>query len=82
MYKLNCISKLAVYANKTTPRMITDNTRSISLVLRKPFFESYLRYLFKTPTGPIKVSRTEEMGKYIYSRVRYSPLPIKKSEVG
>lgn len=56
--------------------MITDNTRSIALLLRKPFYENYLRHLFKSPCGPIKVSRTDEIGKYLYSRVRYSPLPL------
>lgn len=53
------------------------NVRSIQLSLRKPFFENYLRHVFCSPEGPVKVTRTEEIGKYIYSRVRYSELPKK-----
>jgi hypothetical protein len=55
--------------------MDTSSNRTIYLSIRKPFFENYLRYMFSCPEGPIKVNRSEEIGKYLYSRVRYTTLP-------
>jgi hypothetical protein len=55
--------------------MKTPEIRSIELTLRKPFFENYLRHIFSCPQGPIKINRSEDVGKYLYSRVRYSELP-------
>ncbi len=50
-----------------------SNDRLISLILHKPHLEKYLRYIFKAPRkGPIPILRDHEVGKYLYSRVRYA----------
>lgn len=61
-----------------------DNTESriIHLALRKPSFENYLRFIFSNPKGPIKVTRCEEIGKYLYSRIRYNDYPQRKLKSG
>jgi hypothetical protein len=51
---------------------MSNNDRLIRLPLRKPYFEKYLRFSFKARrTGIIDVNRHSELGKYLYSRVRY-----------
>jgi hypothetical protein len=59
--------------------MINDTeSRVIHLAIRKPFFESYLRHIFTCPEGRIKITRCDDIGKFLYSRVRYTDRPIKK----
>ncbi|MDA3943691.1 MAG: hypothetical protein PF694_09160 [Bacteroidetes bacterium] len=51
---------------------MNNTDRTILLPLRKPYFEKYLRFVFKSHrTGIIEVNRHAELGKYLYSRVRY-----------
>jgi len=50
-----------------------QTNRSIILNLRKSYFENYIRFIFKTQDNqPICVNREHELGKYLFSRVRYS----------
>lgn len=58
--------------------MNNNDERIIHLYLRKPYFVNYLRFIFDCPEGIIKVSRSEEIGKYLYSRVRYNQFPVRK----
>jgi len=50
----------------------TKTDRIIQLNLKKPYFENYLRFVFEVPEGPIIINRDHEIGKYLFSRVRYS----------
>jgi hypothetical protein len=59
---------------KLKPMEVPEN-RVIHLTLRKSYLENYLRYIFKSPKGAIKVTRCEDIGQQLYSRVRYSDLP-------
>ncbi len=61
--------------------------RTICLILKKSYYENYLRFLFDSPTDDIIVKRDHEVGKYLFSRVRYchpSELKnfIRKNETG
>jgi hypothetical protein len=59
--------------------MDINESRVIHLSLRKPFLENYLRFVFNSQEkGTIKITRCEEIGKYLYSRVRYSDYPQRK----
>jgi hypothetical protein len=52
--------------------MNSTHARQISLQLNKRYHENYLRFVFKSPAkGPIVVTREQELGKYLFSRVRY-----------
>lgn len=59
--------------------MSDESTKTIKLQLRKPYYEHYLRFIFQCPEGPIRVNRDEYMGKFIFSRVRYSDTPVKEA---
>lgn len=59
---------------------MTDQIIKISL--RKSYYENYLRFVFDTPEGPIPIIRTEAVGKYIFSRLRYSPTPVHQNHPG
>lgn len=37
--------------------------------------EQFLRWLFKSPTGPIKITREHDLGKFFMSLYRYSEEP-------
>lgn len=60
----------------------TTSDRNITLFLRKPYFENYLRFIFDTPEGAIIVNRDHELGKYLFSRVRYSHNKSKAESTG
>lgn len=52
------------------------NTNIVTLRLRKPFYEKWLRYTFlENETGKISITRENVHGKYLYSRVRYADIP-------
>lgn len=55
---------------------VTD--KSIKLRLRKSYYENYLRFAFNCPEGTIKINRDEDIGLYLFSRVRYSDVPVKQ----
>lgn len=62
---------------------MNNTDRLIQLPLRKKYHENYLRYIFQSPTGPIPINRNEDVGKYLYSRVRYcdpSQLPVNNDQ--
>jgi len=61
--------------------MATENT-TVKLSLRKSYLENYLRFIFDTKQGPIPIVRTEALGKYIFSRIRYSETPIHTAHEG
>jgi len=61
---------------------ITKTERNIQLFLRKPYFENYLRFIFESHEGPIIINRDHEIGKYLFSRVRYSNLKTKIEYTG
>lgn len=54
--------------------------RKVVLQLKKPHYEKYLMYLFDQSTGTIRINRSNEAGKYLSSRVRYSDLPVQRPE--
>lgn len=58
--------------------MPDETYKTIYLQVRKPYYENYLRYVFDIDDGPIKVKRDEELGKYLFSRVRFSDVPVAK----
>jgi hypothetical protein len=60
----------------------TKTDRIITVILRKRYFENYLRFIFDTPEGPIMINRDHELGKYLFSRVRYSHLKNKTDITG
>lgn len=51
---------------------------SINLILKRNYYEDYLRHIFSSD-GEIVLTRTNEVGKYIYSRIRESDLPVHTS---
>lgn len=52
----------------------------IRLLIENKVNEAYLRMIFKAKkSGPIKITRNEDVGKAILSRVRYSDLPQKQT---
>ncbi len=52
----------------------------IKLQITNSINEGYLRLIMESKkTGPITISRTNESGKYICSRVRYSNMPVRQS---
>jgi len=56
-----------------------SNNRIIHLPLRKAYFANYLRHEFGVcSTDDIRISRLKPLGKYIFSMVRYSDLPMSK----
>lgn len=57
--------------------MSDDAAKSIKLNLRKSYYQNYLRFIFSCPEGPIKINRDEDLGKYLFSRVRSSDTPVK-----
>ncbi|HNX87690.1 MAG TPA: hypothetical protein PKH58_01295 [Paludibacteraceae bacterium] len=50
---------------------------TIQLKIRKPYFENYLRWVFNSQEGDIKVNRDEILGKFLFSMARTSDIPIK-----
>lgn len=52
--------------------MSDDGAKTVKLVLRKPYYENYIRFIFECPEGSIKVKRDEILGRYLFSRVSYS----------
>lgn len=50
----------------------TTTDRTIRIFLRKAYFENYLRFIFDSHEGAIIINRDHEIGKYLFSRVRYS----------
>ena len=60
--------------------MADETFKTVKLQLRKPYFENYLRFVFDNPEGTIKVKRDDNLGKYLFSRVRYSNTPPCKLE--
>lgn len=51
---------------------------TIQLKIRKPYFENYLRWVFNSPEGDIKINRDEILGKFLFSMAKTSNIPIKK----
>lgn len=52
----------------------------IKLLIENKFNEGYLRKVFKAnKTGPITISRTSDIGKFICSMVKYVELPPKQT---
>lgn len=50
------------------------------LQITNPTHEAFLRAVMESKkSGPITISRTNEIGKYICSRIRYSNLPVRQS---
>jgi len=50
------------------------------LQITNPTHEAFLRAVMDARrTGPIPISRANEIGKYICSRIRYSNLPVRQS---
>ncbi len=52
--------------------MSDDAAKTVKLLLRKPYYENYIRFIFGAPEGTIKVKRDEILGKYLFSRISYS----------
>jgi len=50
---------------------------TIVLRLKKDYYKEYLLHIFDTNQNDIVLTRTNEVGKYLYSRIRESDLPIK-----
>lgn len=56
----------------------TATYRTIILPLIKPWYRNYLKFSFESDNdNPLKVNRSNELGKYLFSMVRASSLPIK-----
>ena len=52
--------------------------RTIILPLLKPWYRNYLKFAFESEDeNPLRINRNIELGKYLFSMVRSSPLPIK-----
>jgi hypothetical protein len=47
----------------------------IKLQIREPFYEDYLRLIFKCPSGNITIKATPEIGKFIHSQIKISDTP-------
>lgn len=60
----------------------TTTYRTINLTLKKDWYLNYLKFIFDSDDEPIKVKRTEELGKFLFSRVRTSRFPIPKPYPG
>lgn len=55
----------------------------IKLLIENKINEAFLRMKFgANKTGPIKIHRNNDLGKYISSRVRQSDTPVKKQTIG
>ncbi len=50
--------------------------RTINLELKKPWYLNYLKYVFGDDSEPIKINRNEEIGQYLFSRVRTAQFPV------
>jgi hypothetical protein len=50
--------------------------RTIKLELKKDWYINYLKFVFATEEDPIKINRTEPLGKMLFSMVRTSNLPM------
>lgn len=46
----------------------------------KPHLEDFLRHEMNCPTGPIVLTRSSDIGKYIYSHITTSVVPPKKAD--
>lgn len=53
---------------------------SIELKVAKPEFEHYLRFIFRSPEGAIKVNRNEILGKFLFAIKKQSEFPIKSRQ--
>lgn len=52
--------------------------RTVIFPVLKPWYRNYLKFSFETENdNPLKVNRSNELGKYLFSMVRSSTLPIK-----
>ena len=58
-----------------------ENKTVLKLLVKKPMIEEYLRFIYGTKKGPVKIDRHGEVGKFIYSMVKYVELPAKKMEI-
>lgn len=61
---------------------VTITYRTINLELKKDWYLNYLKFVFESEDEPIKVKRCEELGKFLFSRVRTSRYPIPKPAAG
>lgn len=63
---------------------VTITYRTISLELKKEWYLNYIRFVFEADDDieEIKVKRSEELGKFLFSRVRLSRFPIRKPATG
>ena len=50
--------------------------RTVKLELKKPWYINYLRWVFDSDTDTIKINRSENLGRYLFSFVRNSSLPV------
>ncbi len=50
--------------------------RTINFELKKPWYLNYLKFVFDDESEPVKINRNEELGQYLFSRVRSAQLPI------
>jgi len=61
---------------------VTITYRTVNLELKKDWYRNYLKFVFETEDDLIKVKRSEDLGKFLYSRVRISRYPIPKPAPG
>lgn len=55
----------------------------IKLLIENKINEAFLRMTFQAnKTGPVKIHRNNDLGKYISSRVRQSDIPVKQQTIG
>ena len=52
----------------------------VKLLIENKINEAYLRMIFcANKTGPVKITRAQDVGRYIVSLVRYAPVPQKQT---
>jgi len=61
---------------------VTITYRTINLELKKDWYINYLKFVFDADDEPIKIKRSEDLGKFLHSRVRTSRFPIPKPVPG
>jgi len=50
--------------------------RTVNFELRKPWYLNYLKFVFDADTEPIKINRSEALGQFLFSRVRFKNFPV------
>ena len=56
---------------------MSEYKTQLQLFIKKSVIEDHLRFIYGARKGPIKISRHNDVGRFIYSMVKYSDLPVR-----